>query len=128
MVCLNPCFYLDSKFVSKFWQSLHNALGTKLFLSVSFHPQIDGQSLRAIQTLEDMLCTCALSWKGSWEDHLALAEFAYNNSYHTTIKMTPYEALYDRHCVSPLCWETPGEKSLVGPDWIQQTIEKIQGI
>jgi transposase InsO family protein len=115
----------DSKFVSKFWQSLHNALGTKLSLSVAFHPQTDGQSERTIQTLEDMLHTCVFSWKGSWEDHLALAEFAYNNSYHATIKMAPYEALYGRRCVSPLCWETPREKSLVGPDWIQQTTEKI---
>jgi hypothetical protein len=55
----------DSKFVSKFWQSLHNALGTKLSLSVAFHPQTDGQSERTIQTLKDMLRTCVLSWKGS---------------------------------------------------------------
>jgi hypothetical protein len=57
-----------------------------------------------------------------------LAEFAYNNSYHASIEMAPYEALYGRRCVSPLCWETPGETSLVGLDWIQQTTEKIQGI
>jgi hypothetical protein len=75
-----------------------------------------------------MLHTCVLSWKGSWEDHLALAKFAYNNSYHTTIKMAPYVALYGRCCVSQLCWETPGEKPLVGPDWIQQMTEKLQGI
>jgi hypothetical protein len=42
--------------------------------------------------------------------------------------MAPYEALYGRRCVSPFCWETLGEKSLVGPDYIQQTTEKIQGI
>jgi hypothetical protein len=118
----------DSKFVPKFWQSLHNALGTKLSLSVAFHPQTDGQSERTIQTLEDMLHTCVLSWKGSWEDHLALAEFAYNNIYHASIEMAPYEALYGRRCVPPFCWETLREKSLVGPDWIQQTTEKIQGI
>jgi hypothetical protein len=75
-----------------------------------------------------MLCTCVLSWKGSWEDHLALAKFAYNNSYHASIEMAPFEALYGRRCVSPLCWDTPGEKSLVGSDWIQQTTEKIHGI
>jgi hypothetical protein len=55
----------DSKFVSKFWESLHSALGTKLSLSVAFHPQTDGQSERTIQTLEDMLCACVISWKGS---------------------------------------------------------------
>jgi hypothetical protein len=51
----------DSKFVSKFWESLHSALGTKLSLSVTFHPQTDGQSEQTIQTLEDMLCACVLS-------------------------------------------------------------------
>jgi hypothetical protein len=93
----------DSKFVSKFLESLHSALGTKLSLSVAFHPQTDGQSERTFQTLEDMLCACVLSWKGSWEDHLALAEFSYNNSYQASIKMAPYEALYGRRCISPLC-------------------------
>jgi hypothetical protein len=98
---------------------LHTALGIKLSLSVAFHPQTDGQSEWTIQTLKDMLHTCVLFWKGSWEDHLALAEFAYNNSYHATIEMAPYEALYGSHCVSPLCWETLREMTLVGPYWIQ---------
>ena len=62
----------DTKFVSKFWQSLQSALGTQLSLSVAFHPQMDGQLDRTIQTLEDMLRACVLSWKGSWEDHLPL--------------------------------------------------------
>jgi hypothetical protein len=118
----------DSKFVSRFWQSLQSALGTQLSLSTAFHPQSDGQSERTIQTLEDMLRACALSWKGSWEDHLALVEFAYNNSYQASIKMAPFEALYGRRCVSPLCWETLGERSLVGPDWIRQTTEKVQEV
>jgi hypothetical protein len=118
----------DSKFASKFWEILHNALGTKLSLSVAFHPQTDGQLERTIQTLEDMLRACVLSCKGSREDHLALAEFAYNNSYHASIKMAPYEALYGRWCISPLCWETMGERSLVGPNWVQQTSEKVREI
>ena len=70
----------DSKFVSNFW-SLHSALGTGLDMSVAFHSQTDGQSECTIQTLEDMLCAYVLSWKGGWEDHLALAKFAYDNSY-----------------------------------------------
>ena len=51
----------DSKFISHLWQSLHKAMGTKLDMSVAFHPQMDGQSERTIQTLEDMLRTCVLS-------------------------------------------------------------------
>jgi hypothetical protein len=57
-----------------------------------------------------------------------LAEFAYNNSYQASMKMAPYEALYGRRCISPLCWETLGERSLVGPDWVQQTSEKVRDI
>jgi hypothetical protein len=66
-----------------------------------------------------MLCACMLSWKGNWEDHLVLAEFAYNNSYHASIKMAPYESLYEWKCMSLLCWEVPSELLLVSPDWIQ---------
>jgi hypothetical protein len=115
----------DSKFVSKFWQSLHNTMVTQLDMSVAFHPQTDGQSERTIQTLEDMLRACMLSWKGNWEDHSALAEFAYNNSYHATIKMASYESLHGRKCISTLCWVVPSEHLLVGPYWIQQTHDKV---
>jgi hypothetical protein len=61
-------------------------------------------------------------------DHLALAEFAYNNSYQASIKMAPYEALYGRRCISPIYWETLGERSLVGPNWVQETSEKVQKV
>ena len=64
--------------------------------STGFHPQTDGQSERTIQTLEDMLHACVLQFKGSWDTHLSLMEFAYNNSYHSSIGMAPYEALYGR--------------------------------
>ena len=63
------------------------------------HPQTDGQSERTIQVLEDLLRACILDHKGSWEEHLPLVGFAYNNSYQTSIQMTPYEALYGRQCM-----------------------------
>jgi hypothetical protein len=72
-----------------------------------------------------MLHACMLFWKGNWEDHLALAEFAYNNSYHASIKMIPYESLYGWKCISSLCWEVPSECLFVGPDWIQQIYRKV---
>jgi hypothetical protein len=78
-------------------------MGTKLDMSVAFHPQIDGQFERTIQTLEDMLRACVLSWKGIWEEHLSLVELDYNNSYHASIKKAPYESLYGRKCISLLC-------------------------
>ena len=78
------------------------AMGTKLNFSTTFHPQTDGQSERTIQILEDMLRACATDFKGSWEGHLPLVEFAYNNSYQASIQMAPYEALYGRKCRSPI--------------------------
>ncbi|XP_028098105.1 uncharacterized protein LOC114297828 [Camellia sinensis] len=89
----------DSRFVSIFWRRLHTALGTSLNFSTAFHPQTDGQSERTIQTLEDMLRPCIIDLRGSWDEHLAL--------------------------VSPICWDDVGEKKLLGPEIVQQTVDKI---
>jgi len=118
----------DAKFVSKFWESLQSALGTNVILSTAFHPRTDGQSEHTIQTLEDMLRSCVLSWKGSWEEHLPLVEFAYNNSYHASIRCAPFDALYGRKCRSPLCWEAVGEKVALGPDWVLRMTERVAEI
>lgn len=118
----------DSRFTSRFWKSLQEELGTKLHLSTAYHPQTDGQSERTIQTLEDMLRACVLDFGGNWEKHLPLIEFSYNNSYHSTIKMAPYEALYGRKCRSPSCWLQVGEKVFAGPNLIQETAEKVEVI
>ena len=72
-----------------------------------------------------MLRACVLDHKGSWEEHLPLVEFAYNNSYQASIQMAPYEALYGRPCRSPLCWTEVGESSITGPDLIRDTFEKV---
>ncbi|WVZ51596.1 hypothetical protein U9M48_002727 [Paspalum notatum var. saurae] len=64
----------------------------------------------------------------SWEDHLTLVKFAYNNSYHASIKCALFEALYGRKCRSPLCWDVVGEKSILGPNWVQKTSERVAEI
>ncbi|GJZ20978.1 putative reverse transcriptase domain-containing protein [Tanacetum coccineum] len=64
----------DSRFTSRFWQSMQEALGTRLDMSTAYHPQTDGHSERTIQTLEDMLRACVLDFRGSWDVHLPLAE------------------------------------------------------
>ncbi|GJT18342.1 putative reverse transcriptase domain-containing protein [Tanacetum coccineum] len=94
----------DSHFTSRFWQSLQSALGTQLDMSTAYHPKTNGQSERTIQTLEDMLRACVIDFGKGWERHLPLVEFSYNNSYHASIKATPFEALYGRKCISPVCW------------------------
>ncbi|KAI3745141.1 hypothetical protein L1987_58245 [Smallanthus sonchifolius] len=99
--------------------------GTQLNLSTPYHPQTDGQSERTIQTLEDMLRACVIEFKGNWDLHLPFVEFSYNNNYHTSIDMAPFEALYGRKCHSPICWSEIGETQITGPELIQETSDKI---
>ncbi|GKB89230.1 putative reverse transcriptase domain-containing protein [Tanacetum coccineum] len=115
----------DPRFASNFWRSLQNALGTSLDMSTAYHPQTDGQSERTIQTLEDMLRACAIDFGKGWVNHLPLVEFSYNNSYHASIKATPFEALYGQKCRSPICWAEVREVQLTGPEIVQETTEKI---
>ncbi|GKD24189.1 reverse transcriptase domain-containing protein [Tanacetum coccineum] len=104
----------DPRFASNFWRSLQKALGTNLDMSIAYHPQTDGQSERTIQTLKDMLRACAIDFGKGWVNHLPLVEFSYNNSYHTSINVVPFEALYGRKCRSPVCWAEVGEVRLTG--------------
>ena len=116
----------DPRFTSRFWPSLQTTLGTRLYFGTTFHPQTDGQSERTIQTLEDKLRACVMELRGSWDTHLALMEFTYNNSYHASIEMAPFEALYGRKCRTPVCWEEVGKRRLVGPELVQITSEKVK--
>ncbi|XP_074365297.1 uncharacterized protein LOC141706401 [Apium graveolens] len=72
-----------------------------------------------------MLRVYALDFKGNWDDHLPLIEFSYNNNYHASIGMSPYDALYGRKCRSPLHWEKVGEKKVLGPELVQQTKDAV---
>ncbi|GJU56366.1 putative reverse transcriptase domain-containing protein [Tanacetum coccineum] len=94
----------DGKFTSQFWQSLNKALDTQLDMITAYHPQTDSKSERTIQTLEDMLRACVIDFGKGWDRHLPLVKFSYNNSYHTSIKAAPFEALYGRKCRSTICW------------------------
>ena len=118
----------DPRFTSKFWVSLQKALGSKTHFNTTFHPQTDGQSKLTIQTLEDMLRSCVLLFNENWDEQLALMEFAYNNSYHSSIGMAPYEGLYGRQCRTPLCWREVGKRRLIDPELVQLTAEKIDVI
>ena len=68
---------------------------------------------------------CVLDFKGSWDQYLPLVEFAYNNGYHSSIGMAPYEALYDRKCRSPSCWTEVGDRQIEDPELIKETSEKV---
>ena len=72
-----------------------------------------------------MLRTCVIEFTDSWDEHLPLIEFAYNNSYHSSIEMAPYEALYDRKCRTLVCWNEDEERRLLGPELVQYTSDEI---
>ena len=90
-------------------------------LSTVFHPQTDGQVECTIKTIEDMLRSCIIYFKGIWDRHLPLVEISYNNNYHSSISMDPYKALYARRCRCPFVWFEVGDPSLFGPELIEFT-------
>ncbi|KAI3773990.1 hypothetical protein L1987_48531 [Smallanthus sonchifolius] len=98
------------------WASFQKELGTRLTMSTAYHPQTDRQSERTIQSLEDMLRACVIDFGGNWDNHLPLIELSYNNSYHSSIKAAPFEALYGRKCRTPVCWTEIGDSQLSGPE------------
>ncbi|GJR32989.1 putative reverse transcriptase domain-containing protein [Tanacetum coccineum] len=111
--------------ISTVFRSLQKALGTDVNMSTAYHLETDGQSERTIQTLEDMLRACVIDFGSSWDQHLPLVAFSYNNSYHASIKAAPFEALYGRKCRSPICWSEVGDSQLTGPELIREMTKKI---
>ena len=93
----------DPRFTSRFWGKFQEALGTRLNFSTTFHSQTDGQLEIVIQVLEDMLRSCVIDNEVSWDKHIPLVELVYNNKFHSSFGMAPYEALYGRECRTPLC-------------------------
>ncbi|GJS93957.1 putative reverse transcriptase domain-containing protein [Tanacetum coccineum] len=107
---------------------MQEALGTRLDMSTTYHPQTDGQSEHTIQTLEYMLRVCVLDFGGSWDVHLPLVEFSYNNSYHSSVRCASFEALYGRKCRLLIMWAEVRECQLIGHELVQETTEKISQI
>jgi transposase InsO family protein len=100
IVCLHGIprtivFGRGTQFVARFWEQLQESLGTKLIRSLAYHPQTDGQTERVNQILDDMLRACAINYGKNWDKCLTLAEFTYNSNYQSSLKMAPFEALYE---------------------------------
>jgi hypothetical protein len=94
--------------------------------SSSYLLQTDGQTERINQILVDMLRASILHFDKSWDNCLSLAEFSYNNSYQTSLKMAPFDALYGQRCRTPLNWSEAGERTLFSPDLVKDAEEKVQ--
>ncbi|GJT70498.1 putative reverse transcriptase domain-containing protein, partial [Tanacetum coccineum] len=80
------------------------------------------------KAIAEYVRACILDFGGSWDIHLPLVEFSYNNSYHSSVRCAPFEALYGRKCRSPIMWAEVGEGQLIGPELVQETTEKISQI
>jgi hypothetical protein len=118
-----------SQFVTRFWEQLHTSLGTHLIHSSAYNPQTDGQTEQVNQILEDILRAYVLELQGSWDQNLPWAEFSYNNSYQESLKMAPFEVLYEHRCRTPLNWIERREKVIFGPDLVEEaevTVHRIQ--
>jgi hypothetical protein len=115
----------DSKFTSNFWRGLFKGFGTNLNFSTTYHPQSDGKTERVNQVIEDMLRMYVMDKPSKWEDYLHLVEFSYNNGYQDSLKMSPFEALYGRKCNTPVSWDNPVDRVVLGPELLKEMEEKM---
>jgi hypothetical protein len=91
-----------TKFTSNFWKYMFSSFETKLLFSTTYHPKKDGKTERVNQVLEDMMRMHVMHQPKKWEDYLPLVEFSYNNGYQESLKMSHFEALYERQCNIPI--------------------------
>lgn len=120
--------YRDVKFTLAFWRTLFGELGTQLNFSTVYHPQTDGQTERVNQVVEDMIRAYVMRQPTRWEDYLHLVEFAYNNSWHTSLQMSPFEVLYERKCRTPASWGGPEYRLMLGPDMLKEMEDTVKEV
>ncbi|GKE16865.1 putative reverse transcriptase domain-containing protein [Tanacetum coccineum] len=118
----------NSHFTLQFWQSMQEALGTRLDMSTPYYPRTNGQSECTIKTLEDMLRACVMDFGRSWDVHLPLVKFSYNNTYYSSVRCAPFEALCGRKCRLQILRAEVREGQLIGPEIVQKATEKISQI
>jgi len=115
----------DPKFTSNFWKGLFKGFGTNLNFSTTYHPKSYGQTERVNRVIEDMLRMYVMDKSSRWEDYLHLVEFAYNNGYHASLKMSPFEVLYGRKCNTPVSWDNPADRKIVGPELLKEMEDQM---
>jgi hypothetical protein len=118
----------DPKFTSNFWKVLLNGFGKNLNLSTMYHPESDGKKERTNRIIEDTLRMYVMNQPSKWEDNIHLVEFTYNNGYHASLKMSLFEASYGRKCNTPVSWDNPTDRGIVGPDLLKEMEEQMTRI
>jgi hypothetical protein len=115
----------DPKFTSKFWKGLFKGFGMNLNFSTTYHPESDGKTKRVNRVIEDILRMYVMDKPSKCEDYLHLVEFAYNNGYQESLKMSPFEELYGRKCNTPVSWDNIADRAVVGPELLKEMEEKM---
>ena len=118
----------DVKFTFAFWKALFEGLGTQIQFSTAYHPQTNRWTKRVNQVIEDMLRMYVMQQPSKWEDYIHLVEFAYNNSYHTSLKMSLFEVLYGLRCRTPINWSGPEDELMLGPDILKEMEEAVKKV
>ena len=123
-LCGNPKVIIsdkDPKFTGNFWKTLFKGLDTKMNISTAYCPQMDGQTKRVNQVLEDMLRMHVRDYPNKWEDYFHLVEFSYNNHYQALAKLSPFEILYGRKCNTPIniIWINLVDRLMLGPEMLK---------
>jgi hypothetical protein len=104
----------DTKFTSILWRGLFKGFGTNMNFSTTYHPQLDGKTERVNQVIEDLLRMYVMDTPSKWEDYLHLVEFSYNKGYQDSLKINPIESLYGRKCNTPVSWDKPENRVVLG--------------
>ena len=107
---------IDRKFTSNFWRGLFKLFGTNLNFITSYHYLVK----RVNRVIEEMLRMYVMDKPSNWEDYLHLVEFAYNNGYQASLKMIPFEALYGRKCSTPVSWDNPTNRVVLGSELLKE--------
>jgi hypothetical protein len=118
----------DPNFTSNFWKGLFKGFETNLNLSTMYHPESYGKIESTNRIIEDILRMYVMDQPSKWEDYVHLVEFAYNNGYHASFKMSPFEVLYGRKCNIPVNWDNPANKGVVGKDLLKEMEEQVAKI
>jgi hypothetical protein len=115
----------DTKFTSNLWRGLFKGFGTNMNFSIAYHPQKDGKTERVNRIIGDMLRMYVMDNPSKWEDYLHLVEFAYNNGYQASLRMRPFESLYDRKCDTPVSWDNPADRVVLGLEFLKDMEDQV---
>jgi hypothetical protein len=115
----------EPNITSNFWRGLFKGFITNMNFSTTYHPESDGKTERVKQLIEDMLRMHVMEKPSKWEDYIYLVEFTYNNGYHTTLKMSPFESLYGRKCNTLVSWDNLADRVVVGIELLREMEENM---